>query len=201
MPQPAPSPAVELPAAGIWQIDPSHAEVGFVGRHFGLTKIRGRFTGAAGTVVIADDPPTSSVEVTIDMRSVSSGDQSRDDHLALGRLLRRRSPPDGDLPLDRCPRRRHIRHGRRRADDQGSHPPGSAAGRLPRPRHRPMGQRPSHVQRHLAHQSRGLGPDMEHVARSRWPARVEGDHHRDRGRADPPTGMSRTAADEPDVRQ
>ena len=72
---------VELPAAGIWQIDPSHAEVGFVGRHFGLTKIRGRFTGAAGTVVIADDPAASSVEVTIDMRSVSSGDQSRDDHL------------------------------------------------------------------------------------------------------------------------
>jgi polyisoprenoid-binding protein YceI len=72
---------VELPAAGVWQIDPGHAEVSFVGRHFGLTKVRGRFTGVDGAVVIADDPAASSVEVTIDMRSVSSGDQSRDDHL------------------------------------------------------------------------------------------------------------------------
>ncbi len=71
----------QLPAAGTWQIDPGHAEVGFVGRHFGLTKVRGRFTGVDGAVVVADDPTGSSVQVTIDMRSVSSGDQSRDDHL------------------------------------------------------------------------------------------------------------------------
>jgi polyisoprenoid-binding protein YceI len=72
---------IELPATGTWKIDPGHAEVGFIGRHFGLTKVRGRFTGVDGTVVVADDPAASSVAVTIDMRSVSSGDQSRDDHL------------------------------------------------------------------------------------------------------------------------
>ena len=72
---------VELPSAGVWQIDPGHAEVGFIGRHFGLTKVRGRFTGVEGSIVIADDPERSSVEVTIDMSSVTSGDQSRDDHL------------------------------------------------------------------------------------------------------------------------
>lgn len=71
----------QLPAAGVWRIDPGHAEVGFVGRHLGLTKVRGRFTGVDGAVVVAEDPAGSSVEVTIDMRSVSSGDQSRDDHL------------------------------------------------------------------------------------------------------------------------
>ncbi len=75
---------IELPAAGTWQIDPGHTEVGFVGRHFGLTKIRGRFTGVAGSVTIGHDPAESSVEVTIDMRSVVSGDQSRDDHLRSG---------------------------------------------------------------------------------------------------------------------
>ena len=37
----------ELPAAGTWKIDPGHAEVAFVGRHFGLTKVRGRFVGTA----------------------------------------------------------------------------------------------------------------------------------------------------------
>jgi polyisoprenoid-binding protein YceI len=72
---------VELPAAGVWRIDPSHVEVGFVGRHFGLTKVRGRFTGVSGEVEIADDVRRSTVTVQIDMASVSSGDQSRDDHL------------------------------------------------------------------------------------------------------------------------
>jgi polyisoprenoid-binding protein YceI len=68
-------------STGTWTIDPAHAEVGFVGRHFGLTKIRGRFVGVTGTVVVANDPGASSVDVTIDMASVSSGDQTRDDHL------------------------------------------------------------------------------------------------------------------------
>lgn len=72
---------VELPVPGTWALDPGHAEIGFVGRHFGLTKVRGRFTGANGTVVIGDDLAESTVEVDIDMASVSSGDQSRDDHL------------------------------------------------------------------------------------------------------------------------
>jgi polyisoprenoid-binding protein YceI len=54
---------------------------GFAGRHFGLTKIRGRFTGVDGTVTIGDDIGASHVEATIDMASVTSGDQSRDDHL------------------------------------------------------------------------------------------------------------------------
>ncbi|HEY8543610.1 MAG TPA: YceI family protein [Acidimicrobiales bacterium] len=72
---------VELPAPGTWQIDPGHAEVAFVGRHFGLTRVRGRFTGVTGEVVVAEDVERSSVTVEIDMASVSSGDQSRDDHL------------------------------------------------------------------------------------------------------------------------
>ena len=73
--------SIDLPPAGTWKVDPGHAEVGFVGRHFGLTKVRGRFTGVDATVVIADEITASTVEVVIDMASVSSGDQSRDDHL------------------------------------------------------------------------------------------------------------------------
>lgn len=72
---------VELPTPGTWAIDPGHADVAFIGRHFMLTKVRGRFTGVSGAVTVADDPNDSSVEVTIDMASVSSGDQTRDDHL------------------------------------------------------------------------------------------------------------------------
>ena len=75
---------IDVPAAGIWKIDPGHAEVAFVGRHFGLTKIRGRFTGVSGDVVFGENLTDSTVTVDIDMTSVSSGDQARDDHLRSG---------------------------------------------------------------------------------------------------------------------
>lgn len=74
----------EVPAAGEWVIDPGHAEVMFIGRHLGLTKIRGRFSGVTGTVMIAEDLRQSTVDVQIDMGSVDSGDQTRDDHLKSG---------------------------------------------------------------------------------------------------------------------
>ena len=73
-------PTLDLPAA-TWAIDPGHAEVAFVGRHFGLTKVRGRFTGVEGTVHVAEPIEASSVEVTIDMASVESGSRDRDEHL------------------------------------------------------------------------------------------------------------------------
>jgi len=66
---------------GTWKVDPGHAEVGFVGRHFGLTKVRGRFVGVDGTVVVAPDVEQSTVEVVIDTASVNSGDETRDNHL------------------------------------------------------------------------------------------------------------------------
>lgn len=72
---------VELPAVGTWKVDPGHAEVGFVGRHFMLTKVRGRFTQVDGTVQVSETPKDSKVSVVIDMASVNSGDQTRDDHL------------------------------------------------------------------------------------------------------------------------
>jgi len=72
---------VQGPTAGRWRIDPSHADVSFVGRHFGLTKIRGRFTGVSGQVNVAEEMTASSVEVELDMASLMSGDEARDAHL------------------------------------------------------------------------------------------------------------------------
>ena len=71
----------KLPAPGRWQIDPGHTEVAFIGRHFMLTKVRGRFTGVTGAIVVAEEPGESTAEVIIDMASVESGSQARDDHL------------------------------------------------------------------------------------------------------------------------
>ena len=71
----------ELPISGRWKIDPGHTEVAFIGRHFMLTKVRGRFTGVTGAIEVAQDPGESTAEVSIEMASVESGSQARDDHL------------------------------------------------------------------------------------------------------------------------
>jgi len=75
------SDGIDVPAVGVWAIDPGHADVAFVGRHFGLTRVRGRFTGVTGEVTFRERLEDTSVTVEIDMASVSSGDRSRDDHL------------------------------------------------------------------------------------------------------------------------
>ena len=47
-----------------------------------LSKVRGQFTGIAGTIVdAADDPKRSSVKATIDVNSLITGDPQRDEHL------------------------------------------------------------------------------------------------------------------------
>jgi polyisoprenoid-binding protein YceI len=71
----------ELPAPGRWQIDPGHTELAFIGRHFMLTKVRGRFTGLSGVIEVAEEPGDSTAEVIIDMASVESGSEARDEHL------------------------------------------------------------------------------------------------------------------------
>jgi polyisoprenoid-binding protein YceI len=72
---------VALPAAGRWEIDPGHAEVAFIGRHFMITQVRGRFTDVRGSVTVAQDMGDSSVDVVIGMASVVSGNPDRDEHL------------------------------------------------------------------------------------------------------------------------
>ncbi|WP_322937877.1 YceI family protein [Nocardioides bizhenqiangii] len=76
-----------LPAAGTWEIDPGHTDLAFTGRHFMVTKVRGRFTGVTGAVEIGEDLRVSRVDVTIDMTSVESGSETRDEHLRSAELF------------------------------------------------------------------------------------------------------------------
>jgi len=46
-----------------------------------ISKVRGAFSMAAGTIDVAEDPTQSTVEVTIDVASVESGTEDRDNHL------------------------------------------------------------------------------------------------------------------------
>ena len=72
---------IELPAPGTWVIDPSHSSVEVVARHMMISKVRGRFDTFAGTIVVAETPEESSVELTVDAASISSADARRDEHL------------------------------------------------------------------------------------------------------------------------
>jgi polyisoprenoid-binding protein YceI len=76
-----------IPAAGTWDLDPGHTDVSFIGRHFMVTKVRGRFTGVTGEVVIAENIEDSRVDVTIDMTSVESGSAARDEHIKSAELF------------------------------------------------------------------------------------------------------------------
>jgi polyisoprenoid-binding protein YceI len=66
---------------GTWAIDPTHSEVGFSIRHLMVSKVRGRFTSFAGTITTADDLVASSVEATIDLASIDTGNADRDTHV------------------------------------------------------------------------------------------------------------------------
>ena len=66
--------------AGTWTIDASHSEVGFTVRHL-MSKVRGQFRTFEGTLTVADNPLESSVTATIDLSSVDTRNEQRDDHL------------------------------------------------------------------------------------------------------------------------
>ena len=76
-----PSVAVEN-ISGDYTIDPSHTRVGFSARHAMVTKVRGHFDSFEGTAHIDTvTPANSSVTVTIQAASVTTGNEQRDGHL------------------------------------------------------------------------------------------------------------------------
>jgi polyisoprenoid-binding protein YceI len=64
-----------------WTIDPVHSEVGFSVRHMMVSKVRGRFTRFSGQIVTAEDPTQSSVTAEIDLSSINTGQEQRDEHI------------------------------------------------------------------------------------------------------------------------
>jgi len=76
------APAVEPGyIAGTWDIDPVHSHIGFVARHLWVSKVRGRFDRFEGQIVTAEDPLDSSAAATIDLHSVNTGNEERDNDL------------------------------------------------------------------------------------------------------------------------
>src|SRR3982750_249634 len=68
--------------ATTWTLDPAHVEIGFAIRHMMIATVRGRFGSAAGTVTIDEQNPAhSTVDISIDVASIDTRQEMRDNHL------------------------------------------------------------------------------------------------------------------------
>ncbi len=70
-----------VPAAGTWEIDASHSDLQITARHLMVTKVRGTFADLSGTIVVAENPTQSTVSVTAQAGSVTTGSADRDGHI------------------------------------------------------------------------------------------------------------------------
>jgi len=66
---------------GIWTLDIAHSDIAFTVRHAGISKVRGRFTDATGTVNVGHSLAETKVEATVKTASFDSGDANRDAHV------------------------------------------------------------------------------------------------------------------------
>ena len=65
-----------------WELDKAHSEVEFAVKHMMISTVKGKFTGFDATVSF--DPSNveaASVEATIDVASIQTGEEQRDAHL------------------------------------------------------------------------------------------------------------------------
>jgi len=66
---------------GLWKADPVRSEIGLSVRMLMVGQVRGRFTRYDATIVTSDDPLGSSAAATIDLASIDTGNERRDNHL------------------------------------------------------------------------------------------------------------------------
>jgi polyisoprenoid-binding protein YceI len=79
---PVSAPPSALPLApGRWSVDHLHSSLGFTIRHLGISKVRGRFAGFDGEVVVGESLATTTVTATVDLATVDTGNADRDAHL------------------------------------------------------------------------------------------------------------------------
>jgi len=72
---------IEGYVAGTWELDPVHSHIGFVARHLMVSKVRGHFSKFQAQIVTAPNPLESSATATIDLSSVETGNDMRDNDL------------------------------------------------------------------------------------------------------------------------
>ncbi|HEY5112345.1 MAG TPA: YceI family protein [Acidimicrobiales bacterium] len=86
-----------LPAPGVYTVDPVHSSVGFIARHLVASKVRGIFSDFAGSFTVGETPETSSVEFTVQAGSISTNNEMRDGHLKSADFLELEKYPTLDF--------------------------------------------------------------------------------------------------------
>ena len=65
-----------------WKIDPAHSRAEFKVKHMMISNVKGSFSGITGTLVEdTADPSLSHIDASIDIGTVNTGDEKRDEHL------------------------------------------------------------------------------------------------------------------------
>jgi len=65
-----------------WKLDQAHSHAEFKVKHMMISNVKGSFSGLSGTLSEdANDKTLSTIEASIDVNSVSTGDSQRDAHL------------------------------------------------------------------------------------------------------------------------
>jgi polyisoprenoid-binding protein YceI len=69
-------------AVTTWKIDPAHSSAEFKVKHMMISNVKGSFSGINGVLTLDEaDPTRSSVEATVPVATLSTGDEQRDGHL------------------------------------------------------------------------------------------------------------------------
>jgi|SRR5689334_2040697 polyisoprenoid-binding protein YceI len=75
-------------AKTVWQLDPAHTLVEFSAKHLMISTVKGRISGVEGAIALDEaDPTNSSVEVTLDAKTLDTRIEQRDQHLRSGDFL------------------------------------------------------------------------------------------------------------------
>jgi len=68
-----------------WKLDPAHSSAEFKVKHMMISNVKGTFSGLSGTLQLDETDRThSTVEASIDVSTISTGDAQRDGHLKSG---------------------------------------------------------------------------------------------------------------------
>ena len=69
-------------ATTTWKLDPAHSHAEFKVKHMMISNVKGTFSGLSGTLTEhPTDKTLSSIEASIDVNSINTGDAQRDGHL------------------------------------------------------------------------------------------------------------------------
>ena len=72
-------------ATSTWNIDPAHSAAEFKVRHMMISNVKGKFTGLTGKLLLNEaDISRSSIEASIQVATLNTGDEQRDTHLKSG---------------------------------------------------------------------------------------------------------------------